>query len=143
MSRAAFKHQFVECMPNQLENNIVYVSIEYATAIHKCACGCGNEVVTPISPTDWKLTYDGDSISLHPSIGNWSFRCRSHYWIIRNEIVWADTWSKTEVKKNRKKDAFQKQRYYEDPEGSREYSAPSATESTFWNRIKRAFSRRA
>jgi len=38
--------------------------IEYATAVHKCACGCGKEVVTPLSPTDWKLIFDGKALSL-------------------------------------------------------------------------------
>jgi hypothetical protein len=36
----------------------LYVSLEYATAIHACACGCGNEVVTPLSPNGWKLTFE-------------------------------------------------------------------------------------
>jgi hypothetical protein len=47
----------------------------------KCCCGCGHEVVTPFSPTDWKLTFDCVSVSLYPSIGNWSPPCRAHYFI--------------------------------------------------------------
>jgi hypothetical protein len=39
---------------------------------------------SPLSPTDWKLTFDGVSVSLHPSDGNWSFPCRSHYRIEYN-----------------------------------------------------------
>jgi hypothetical protein len=34
----------------------LYVSIEFATAAHSCACGCGREVVTPPGPTDWRIT---------------------------------------------------------------------------------------
>ncbi len=60
-------HKFIEFVPTELENDVLYISIDYCTAIHKCCCGCGNEVVTPISPTDWKITFDGESISLHPS----------------------------------------------------------------------------
>ncbi|WP_353963011.1 DUF6527 family protein [Streptomyces sp. NBC_00365] len=37
------------------------------------SCGCGRKVVTPLAPQEWKLTLDGVSVSLHPSIGNWSF----------------------------------------------------------------------
>jgi hypothetical protein len=74
-------HKFVEFFPNDLEDDVIYVSFTYATVNHKCRCGCGNEVVTPLSPTDWKLTFDGVSITLYPSIGNWNFDCRSHYWI--------------------------------------------------------------
>ena len=53
------------------------MSIPYATAVHLCACGCGNKVVTPFSPAEWQLTYDGDTVSLSPSIGNWQFPCKS------------------------------------------------------------------
>jgi hypothetical protein len=34
---------------------------------------CGKEVVKPLSPTDWKLIFEGKFISLDLSIGNWSF----------------------------------------------------------------------
>ena len=73
--------QFVENVPEQLEEGIIYISMKYCTAIHKCVCGCNNEVVTPFSPTDWKMTFDGETISLSPSIGNWNFDCKSHYFI--------------------------------------------------------------
>ncbi|PYT79987.1 MAG: hypothetical protein DMG40_13935 [Acidobacteria bacterium] len=77
--RTALAHEFVEYMPDQLKDGVLYVSIPFATGAHKCCCGCGQEVVTPLSPTDWKLIFDGRSISLDPS--NWSFPCKSHYWI--------------------------------------------------------------
>jgi hypothetical protein len=90
-------HEFVEFIPEQLNDGTIYVSITYATVAHRCCCGCGNEVITPLSPTDWKLLFDGQSISLDPSIGNWSFDCKSHYWIKRNEVKWAERWSQEEV----------------------------------------------
>lgn len=86
------KHKFVEFIPDELEAGILYVSITYATVLHKCACGCGNEVVTPLSPSDWQLTFNGEAISLFPSIGNLSFLCRSHYWIKKNEVLWVEDW---------------------------------------------------
>ena len=64
-------HEFVEFIPDhhQLQDGIVYVSIQYATAVHKCCCGCGEEVVTPLSPTSWQMTFDGETISLtHPLV---------------------------------------------------------------------------
>ena len=82
------QHKLVKSIPNTLENGVLYISMEYATAIHKCCCGCGNEVVTPFSPDGWKLSFDGKTLSITPSIGNWSFKCRSHYWIIKNGIKW-------------------------------------------------------
>jgi len=91
------RHQFVECVPDQLEDGVVYVSVTYATVVHRCCCGCGQEVVTPLSRKGWTLSFDGESISLSPSIGNWSFPCRSHYWIRRNGVQWANRWSRDEV----------------------------------------------
>ena len=74
-------HRFVEYMPDSLDEGIVYMSMRFATVLHLCCCGCGNEVVTPLDPTEWQMTFDGRSVSLSPSIGNWSFDCQSHYWI--------------------------------------------------------------
>lgn len=86
------KLKFCDYIPDELDSETIYVSIVYKTAVHLCACGCRNEVVTPISPYDWSLKYNGESISLNPSIGNWSFQCRSHYWIKNNRVIfcWDD-----------------------------------------------------
>jgi hypothetical protein len=105
-------HKFVTFIPDHLEDGIIYISMEYAVAIHKCCCGCGNEVVTPLSPTDWKLTFDGETISLYPSIGNWNFKCQSHYWIKNNEVEWAPKWTKEEIERGRKIEEQEKIRYY-------------------------------
>lgn len=98
------KHNFVEYIPSNIEEGNLYISIQYATVVHKCACGCGNEVVTPLSPADWSLSYDGESVTLDPSIGNWSFNCHSHYWIRKNKIRWAERWSNKKIGENRKLD---------------------------------------
>ncbi|SRR6266568_1231298 len=90
-------HRFVERVPSPLEDGVVYVSIEFGTVIHKCCCGCGDKVVTPLTPVDWAVIYDGQSISLYPSIGRWDSPCRSHYWIRSDCVVWSRTWSKREV----------------------------------------------
>ena len=63
--------EFVEFIPEKLEEGKVYISPKYSTVVHKCCCGCQEEVVTPLSPVDWELTFDGKTISLYPSIGNW------------------------------------------------------------------------
>lgn len=97
------QHRFVEAIPEIIDNGVIFISIEHCTAIHKCVCGCANEVVTPLSPNDWKLTFDGKTISLSPSIGNWSFECKSHYWIKKSKIVFAPSWSEMKVKKRRKR----------------------------------------
>lgn len=115
----SLKHEFVEYIPNETEEGTLYVSMVYATATHKCCCGCGQEVVTPLSPTDWSLTFDGQSLSLDPSIGNWSFRCQSHYWIRNSRVRWADRWSEQEIAAGRTRDRLAKERYYDQSEISR------------------------
>lgn len=105
-------HKFVKNIPDTIENGVVYVSVDYSTAIHKCCCGCGNEVVTPLSPTDWKLSFDGETISLYPSIGNWSLPCQSHYWITDNEVEWAPKWTKRQIERGRIEEEQDKEKYY-------------------------------
>jgi hypothetical protein len=94
-------HKFVEFIPDILEEGVLYISIDYCTAVHLCICGCGNEVVTPISPNDWELWFNGKTVSLYPSIGNWSFECKSHYFITKNKIRNARQWEDWEIKYNR------------------------------------------
>lgn len=81
-------HQFVDHAPETLEEGILYISIPFTSALHLCCCGCRREVVTPLTPCDWRLIFDGQTVSLEPSIGNWSFPCRSHYWIRRSTVRW-------------------------------------------------------
>src|SRR5260221_11057121 len=107
-------HQFVDAIPTDLKVGTLYISIEYATAVHKCLCGCGNEVVTPLSPTDWKLVFDGETVSLDPSIGNWSLECKSHYWIEGKVAKWAPGWSTGGIEEGRARDRRAKKQYFED-----------------------------
>ncbi|KTF18621.1 MULTISPECIES: DUF6527 family protein [Pseudoalteromonas] len=108
------RHKFVEFMPDDISPGILYVSMNYGTAIHKCCCGCGEEVVTPFSPTDWKITFDGDNVSLSPSIGNWSFKCQSHYFIRNGRVDWCQSWTKQQVSDNRKEDSLNKQLHFQE-----------------------------
>lgn len=105
-------HKFVEFIPDQIEEGVLYISIEYCTAVHKCVCGCGNEVVTPLSPTDWELIFNGKTVSLSPSIGNWNFECKSHYFITRNRIRFARQWNDWKIEEGRKEGAEKKEKYF-------------------------------
>lgn len=107
------KHEFVNHIPSDLSDGIVYISMEYATAVHKCCCGCGNEVVTPLSPTDWKLVFNGETVSLDPSIGNWSFDCQSHYWVDEGVVTWAPRWTSEQIKAGRDRDRAAKENYFD------------------------------
>lgn len=112
MKQAVLVPKFVEFMPEQLDQGVLYVSMEHATVIHRCCCGCKNEVVTPLSPTDWQLTFDGNSISLYPSIGNWGFECKSHYWIKHNAVHWSGRWTSKEIEVGRAADMRAKKEHF-------------------------------
>lgn len=81
---------FVDTIPATLEEGVVYISVPYRTASHLCACGCGRRIATPIrpSPRGWTIAYDGDNVSLHPSVGLLKLPCRSHYIVDRGRVVW-------------------------------------------------------
>lgn len=107
-----FSSCFVEFIPNQLEEGTLYVSMEHAIAVHLCACGCRSKVVTPLSPINWQLSFDGRAITLTPSIGNHSFACRSHYWIERSRVRWSWKMSQLEVETIRIIDRASRERFY-------------------------------
>ena len=146
-SKIALTHEFVEFIPEELKDRTLYVSMAYATAVHKCCCGCGREVVTPISPTGWQLTFDGKSISLYPSIGNWSLPCQSHYFITRNTLVWAPQWTKKQIARGRAAEVKAKERHYAnsqipamDGEAPSPNSAAGKLRKNLWQKITRLFS---
>jgi hypothetical protein len=141
------EHRFVRHIPDHLEPGVIYVSMDYATAAHSCCCGCGEEVVTPFTPTDWRMTFDGETISLRPSIGNWNLPCRSHYVIDRGRIVGAGPWSDVQVATERTRDKAAKASFY----GSQplEIPPPAAAAETepappqgFWAFVRRWLGRR-
>jgi hypothetical protein len=131
--RRTLGHEFVEYVPHVLAEGVLYISTTYNTCLHLCCCGCGSEVVLPISPTDWAFSYDGAHVSLHPSVGNWSFPCRSHYVVTRGVVQAAPAWSDQSVEAGRQRDEARKRGFFEeraerDPEGALEQvvAAPSA-----------------
>ncbi|MDB6026069.1 MAG: hypothetical protein JWM68_2292 [Verrucomicrobiales bacterium] len=120
-----YSHKFVEFMPEKLEPGVIYVSLRFALVSHQCACGCGEEVVTPLSPKDWQLIFNGETISLYPSIGNWKFQCGSHYWIDQNRAVWASKWkSSNEIDD-------------EDEKSERTNAPMKSITDRLWERLKR------
>jgi Family of unknown function (DUF6527) len=134
------KHKFVEYIPDNLEDKTIYICMEFATASHKCVCGCGQEVITPFTPTDWSLVFDGESISLNPSIGNWSFPCQSHYWIKRNKIQWSEKWSKEKISVGRTHDTLLKKQHLENKQTSdiheNIFSDKALPKKSVWKKIK-------
>jgi hypothetical protein len=138
-------HEFVEYVPETVEAGKLYISIPFKVAVHLCCCGCGVEVATPISPADWELTFDGDTVSLGPSIENWGLRCKSHYWIEKDRVLWAAPSTKKQIASARLRD----KRLLEQRFRPRR-SAPGTGGSTardivandsVWQKVKRLFRR--
>lgn len=147
MRYTGLKHQFITNLPDRLEPAVLYISIEYATGAHLCCCGCGVEVVTPFTPTDWKMTFDGETVSLWPSIGNWNDKCRSHYVIERSRVIPARPWSDRQIEAEWQRDRTAKDRYYtvEGETAARETvrpTAPITPTPTWWARVTGWFGQR-
>jgi hypothetical protein len=142
------RHEFVEFVPEQLEPEILYVSVQYKTMAHLCCCGCGKKVVTPISPTGWELTYNGRTVSISPSVGNWNLKCKSHYVISNSRVQWADRWSKRMIAAGFARDRQAKQDYYtaqtsHDPQAQKlAVPVPSRKEGALVTKIKKWWSTR-
>lgn len=129
--------EFVVGIPPDPEPGVLYVSMEYATSVHLCPCGCGLKVVLPLNPAQWRLCYDGETISLSPSVGNWQYPCRSHYWIRHNQVHWAGAWSDAQIERGRRRDAADLERYHRGPRQTEAKDAFPRELSGWWSRLKR------
>jgi hypothetical protein len=89
--------EFVEYIPEHLEEGIFYIAPQFGAVMHLCCDGCGARVSTPLHPGQWTLTFDGETISLNPSVGNWELPCKSHYIIRRSRVLWAGEWSSERI----------------------------------------------
>lgn len=112
MKQKFISYKLVEFIPETLADGKLYVSEKYKTAVHKCCCGCGEEAVTPLHPTDWSIKISNSLVSLYPSVGNWSFKCQSHYWILNGQVVWAEQFSKEKVNRIRQMDQQHKKDFF-------------------------------
>lgn len=112
MKSSSIRHEFVDSIPEELEQGVLYITIRYRTAAHLCACGCGLKVVTPIKPKRWVLFFDGETVSLWPSIGRWQLPCRSHYVIENDRIRWARPWTNEGIESGRYQDELDVRTYF-------------------------------
>lgn len=132
---ARLNPEFVELMPKELESGKLYVSMIYATTQHLCACGCGKKVVLPLSPAEWSLHFDGETVSMSPSVGNWEYECRSHYWINRSQIHWAKSWTREQIESGRKRDVAELEEYFEERRSLEDDLAVRSERPPWWRRI--------
>lgn len=127
---------FVEFIPQIIEADTLYICDEYSIAVHLCCCGCGEKVVTPLSPVDWQYKLGPNGVSLSPSIGNWDYACRSHYVIRENSVIWANSMSETQIKLVKQRDYVDKQAYI-----AQRNSASKSVYASLWGYIKSFFRR--
>jgi Family of unknown function (DUF6527) len=104
MDAERLEPSFVELMPPMLEPGTLYISTTYRLTTHLCACGCGEKIVLPLHPQQWRITYDGASVSMHPSVGNVGMACKSHYWIRDGHILWAPHINEEQARQGKKRD---------------------------------------
>lgn len=111
MKRTTITPVFVDFIPEELNEGVMYISESYKTIVHRCCCGCGQEVVTPLSPVDWQLKKERKLITIRPSIGNWNYPCQSHYLITRNKVEWAGRMAKLQIQRTQERDQRDKEGY--------------------------------
>lgn len=104
--------EYVEQLPEQLSEGVLYICEEFGLTAHKCCCGCGEDVYNKLNPVKWQLIKRPDgTVSLTPSIGNWNYACRSHYWIERNRVINAGPMSERAIKAVRQRDRRDRDTY--------------------------------
>ena len=134
--------QRVRSMPKPLLPGILYVSEEFGTAQHLCACGCGAKIRTPLGPTEWQLEETKDGPTLHPSIGNWQQPCRSHYWIFQGTIKWSTPWSEKQILNGRRMEEQRREQYFERRALEREHNRelnPERKRRSLWAWVRSWF----
>lgn len=96
--------EFVSEIPQKIQEGKIYVSPKYGAIVHLCPCGCGSEISTPLNRKHgWVMSYDGELLSLSPSVGNYSYPCQSHYFIRDNKVVWVPDHKEFKSREKRKK----------------------------------------
>ncbi len=104
--RSHLDHRYVEFIPKEIDEGVLYISERFNTASHLCCCGCGFKVVTPLNAAKWHLTDHGTSVSLSPSVGLGAFPCRSHYWIRRGRVDWYPNMTKAGTHRAQRRDDY-------------------------------------
>ena len=129
--------EFVDTFPAAMSPGVLYVSIAYRTTGHLCCCGCGSEVIAPLAPAQWSMTFDGETVSMHPSIGNGALKCKSHYVIRHNQVLWRRKLTPEENADTRAKDRAALERYDAANPGASPAPAERVDRPGFWSRLTR------
>ncbi|BBE24569.1 hypothetical protein MN0502_34520 (plasmid) [Arthrobacter sp. MN05-02] len=118
--------EFVESFPQPMTEGALYVSLMFNSCGHLCCCGCEREVITPLSPAQWSITYNGQDVSLTPSIGSWEIGCKSHYWIRNGSVQWSRQFTMAEIRLNQDRDQV----------AIENFDTPEPRQRTLWQRVR-------
>ena len=85
LKKVAVKPVLVKFIPSKekMEQDTIYISYPFKTAVHLCLCGCGNESVTPLNNDGWNLSLENLQITMTPSILNTNCPNQCHYVITK------------------------------------------------------------
>ncbi len=88
-------------------------------------------------------SYDGETVTLAPSVGNWSFACKSHYVIRRNEVFWLPRMSREKIDAGRERDRCDKEAYFQDVPvvGDGADDRARRSRAAWWRRLLRLLAR--
>ncbi len=102
--------EFVEYIPSDgkdLVPGVVYISMKHRTVVLRCPCGCGQLSEFVLDPIRFRMMYDGKSVTFDPSIGNSNLKCRSHFWIRNNQILWCSPMQRWATRQAQEREAAQ------------------------------------
>ena len=127
--------EFVDDIPQILPAaGTIYISIPRRTTAHLCLCGCGEKVAHPLRPNRWSIQYDGETISMSPSVGNSGLACKSHYWIKRSRVEWRPPLTDREISLGLSRDEWRSRPQSASDAGN---SPADQVEPPLWRRLVR------
>lgn len=133
MKVRSIKPDYVPLLPEMFEEGVLYICEEFGLTAHKCCCGCGEDVYLKLGPAKWELTKESNgNVSLDPSVGNWKYACKSHYWIMNNRVIEAGRMSARAIEGVQKQDRRDRDRHIA------QLNARPGSESSnsLWQRIR-------
>ena len=72
--------------PFAIEKGLVKAR-EPITAVRIYNTNTSKVIIEEVPCVNQSVKYDGETVSLSPSIGNFQFPCKSHYWIRENRVI--------------------------------------------------------
>lgn len=97
--RKVFVVPSMDDVPANLSKNIFLVNRGGVNrwVVLACPCGCGERLDVNLMSNRrpyWRLRHHRGAVSLLPSLWVPKDRCGSHFWLIRNRVLWAESdWS--------------------------------------------------